>query len=194
VAFSFLPLHSQSLCKAVIDTAETYLYVREVYYKGQAINRSPEIDLWTKKIGLPVPKLWYKEGFYWCEIYVWNIVDKVYKAKGKKNPLMKTASVSAQLRYANKIGSGLIVIRMKLIGANKLISKGDIFCIKAGKSIDKDIGKLWAGHTGFIKKPKGNKSETNEGNTNKYGSRNGDRVGNKERYNSEFLAVIKYEH
>jgi hypothetical protein len=171
----------------VISTARKYLYVRETYYHGQPINRSPDIDRWTRKVGLSVPKNPHAPGYYWCMIYVWNMFEEAVHP----NPLMRTASVSEQLRYANKIGSGLTVIKMSQIGTGDLLRRGDIFCIKEGIFSDQDIGHLWPGHTGLTEEESGGYAKTIEGNTNKSGSRNGDRVAEKTRDINSFIAIIR---
>ena len=182
------------LCKvpALIDTARHYTYVREIYHNGKPINRSPEIDVWALNVGIAIPKNPFQEGPYWCMIYVYNMVDKTFKAEGRPNPLMKTARVATQLRYAKKIGSGLQVISMKKIGAYKLIKPADIFCMKEGKSVEADIGKDWSGHTGLIEYMQSMRvTATCEGNTNKAGSSNGDRVRERTRDYITLLAVIR---
>lgn len=177
-------LTTGDLINFYLDTAKYYLYVREIYKNGKPINRSKEIDEWNIKAGAPV-------GSYWCMAFVYNMVKKVYDAFEIKNPLKKTPSVSQQLRYANLIGSGLKVIQTRKIGIKA--KKGDIFCIKSGDDHDSDIGKLWSGHTGFCKtnQASNGKVDTREGNTNKAGSSNGDRVADRTRKVSEFLATIR---
>ena len=55
-----------------------------------------------------------------------------------------------------------------------------------------NVGQLWNGHTGFTTENYGNYQATIEGNTNKAGSRNGDRVAERERPTNSILAVIRW--
>jgi hypothetical protein len=156
------------------------------------MNRSPVLDLWFKDFGFKVPKSPCVEGWYWCEIYVYEMVDKVCKAQGIKNPLMKTASVSRQLKYAKSFGSHMRIIKTKAFGVR--LKKGDKFYIKAGKDYDTDIGKIWPGHTGLIREDNDGKRKvkTREGNSNKAGSRNGVKVADRERDYFDFIAVTRF--
>lgn len=167
-----------------LDTAYSYLYVRENYVDGKPNNRSPEIDRFNLIAGAPV-------GSYWCMSFVYYCVNAAAKQLEIKNPLLRTASVSKQLRYANLIGSKLRVLK-NMIGLE--LQNGDIFCIKTGTWTDRDIGKIWSGHTGFIfNKARNDIHYTIEGNTNKAGSRNGDRVAIRKRLITEYIAIIRIE-
>ena len=97
-----------------------------------------------------------------------------------------------QLKYANMIGSGVSVYKGNMIGLR--YAPGDIFCIKEGKmNFDRDIGKLWNGHTGIVEYEanNGRTVHTVQGNTNAAGSRNGDRVAEKDMNTGLILAVIR---
>lgn len=135
----------------------------------------------------------YKLGSSWCMIAVWNWYEEASKCLKVKNPLQKTASCSGQLKYANMIGSGLRVIKTNMIGLNTL-EKGDVFIIKHGQFSERDIGRLWAGHTGLIVKDKGKSNITIEGNTSQKKTRESkgrDGVWQLERQEREYIAIIR---
>lgn len=170
-----------SVARAAADTARRYTWVRET-----TPNRSPQIDTWCKKMGMP-------NGVYWCLISVWNWFDNAAHAQGVKNPLPKLASVNRMLAYANSLGSGLKVIPVRAnFGANATAQKGDIFCMTANSRTDPAlIGKWWNGHTGIVEQDLKQYVATIEGNTNGGGSRNGDRVAERTRNKNTLLAFIR---
>ena len=172
-----------SLCcaqlpKVAVCRAESYLYVRE-----KPANRSPQIDYFNKTAGAAL-------GSYWCMSFVYTVYNEASKLQGVKNPLLRTASVSNQLKYAKRLGSKLKVINYKGFGL-KTAKVGDIGCMKSGTFGIEDIGKLWSGHTFLVLSEQYDKFLTIEGNTNYLGSRNGDRVAKKSRNKNSVLALIR---
>jgi len=167
----FFPLQLQS---QPLNIANKFIGLKE-----SGNNRGFWIDKFNYTVG-------NKYGSAWCMAFVYYCINETYKP----NPLKRTGSVSNQLKYANCIGSGLQVIKTSLIGNTKLLPN-DIFCIKHGNTSENDIGKLWLGHTGFIKLDLGKTVQTVEGNTNKAGSREGQFVLDKYRDKIQFLAVIR---
>ena len=175
------PTEANELSAKAVEVAYRYKGHTEVKY-----NRSPVIDRWTKLARYPL-------GSSWCMIAVWNWYEEASKELKVKNPLQRTASCSGQLKYANMIGSGLRVIKTSMIGL-KSLQKGDIFIMKHGKFSERDIGKLWAGHTGLIVTDKGKSNITIEGNTNSKKTRESkgkDGVWQLERLERTYIAVLE---
>ena len=157
-----------SLPDAAADTMLRYTLVRETH----GYNRSPEIDLMNRTAGVPV-------GSSWCMASVYTSYAKAARALGIRNPLKRTASCSQQLAYAKSIGSGLRVTPIsKLIGSSTLrLARGAVMIMKSGGGSDRDIGRLWPGHTGlYLNQDRSGLVRTVEGNTSS-GSRGSQRDG-----------------
>lgn len=133
-------LSRDSLPDAAADTMLSYTHVRETH----GYNRSPEIDRMNRSAGAPV-------GSSWCMASVVDAFMRAARALGVKSPLLRTPSCSQQLKYANAIGSGLEVIPISdLIGSSSArLPRGAVMIMKSGGGSDRDIGRLWPGHTGI---------------------------------------------
>lgn len=163
---------------AACDTALKYLYVREA-----KPNRGYEVDAFNESVG-------NARASPWCMAFVYFCYQRTYDYFKIKNPLLKTGRVATQLRYAAQFGSGMKVYKTDMIG-KVCVGKGSIFCLKAGKFGDRDIGRDWNGHTGICIKDNGSTIETVEGNTNSAGGREGNRVALKNRNKSKLLAIVE---
>lgn len=156
-----------------------------VGHREVTANRSPLIDAWNRNAGAPV-------GSYWCASLCYSGFAISAQELGVRNPLLRTASVSQQLRYCKGYGSGCEIIKPNHYGGTELCT-GDIGCIKSGKRYgESDIGKIWNGHMYTVREqPEPNIAGTVEGNTSAGGSRNGDRVAFRERTISDAVAFIR---
>lgn len=167
------------------------VYEYSIQFTGhleRSYNRSSLIDKWNKQAGARL-------GSSWCMSFVHSMYKETADGLKTRNPLLRTASCSNQLRYANMIGSKLQVIPMSLLGKMK-IKQGDIGIMKHGQFSEKDIGKSWAGHTFLIEKDSLNWFLTNEGNTNRGLTRESkgiDGVYKLKRQKKTILAIIRYE-
>lgn len=159
----------------IIDTAYNYIGTHETSY-----NSSHIIDKMIRRGG-------GKPGWSWCMYYVYYCVDQAAIAAKKENPLLRTGAVWRQLRHAKQsYGAG----RLEVIYPNESYKKvkpqrGDIIIMKyRGGYSKRDLDQSWNGHTGFvIENYDRDKSLTIEGNTNDKGSREGDGVYRKVRWN-----------
>lgn len=165
--------------------ARHYTYVRET----RGYNRSPEIDLWNRRVGVPL-------GSSWCQAFQFGTYDSAAKELHVRNPLARVGSVSANLRAAKQIGSGLSVIPVaKLIGGGSLrVIAGDLLCAKHGGGTERDIGRYWLGHIEQGVSQAGRFVRTIGGNTSsgvRGSQRDGDGVFERSRSLSFFLAAIR---
>lgn len=168
------------IAAAAADTLCRYTHVRET-----RPNRGVIVDQINASVGNPAGSYWCMATVYWA----WQKVCSFFKVENK---LPRTGRVATMLRNANRIGSGFEVIDMKRIGANNITArKGDIGAIKAGSAVSADIGRDWSGHVVIITHDAGSRVADIEGNTNRAGSRNGDRIALKMRKKSEFIALVR---
>lgn len=125
-------------------------------------------------------------------VYVVEMYEKAARALGTSSPLKRTASCWQQLAYASSYGSRLTVIPVGSCYGKPKLMAGDIFIMRADHRTDPElIGQASNGHTGMVMSDRGASEDGVEGNTNKRGSRNGDRVALRERAKSTILAVIR---
>lgn len=144
---------------------DTQLYVREATGKNDGV----EVEKYLKSVGLG-------KGYAWCAAYCsWNL-----SKFGIPNPNSAWSPHFAKPKD--------IIWSQAKVKSNKVIQQpqaGDCFT-------------LWypnlkrVGHVGFIVGEKGSYFITNEGNTNKAGSREGDGVYSKFRSKSKIYAVTNY--
>lgn len=174
-----------SLPDAAVDTLLEYTHVRET----RGYNRSPEIDRFNRLAGAPL-------GSSWCESAQFAGYELAARALGIDNPLMRTPSVSQQLRYAKMIGSGLEVIPIsKLIGASTIkVKRGDCLMARRGGGTDRHIGQLWLGHAGTAIRQEGKNIRSIEGNTSpgtRGSQRDGDGMHLRTRAATFWLAIVR---
>ena len=168
------------IAAAAADTLCKYTHVRET-----RPNRGKIVDQINASVGNP-------PGSYWCMATVYWAWQKVCSYFEVENKLPRTGRVATMLRNANRIGSGFEVIDMKRVGASNITArKGDIGAIKAGSAVSADIGRDWSGHVVIITHDAGSRVADVEGNANRAGSRNGDRIALKMRKKSEFIALVR---
>lgn len=149
-----VPEKKVNLPLAAVDSMLSWQHWREI-----ASNRSPEIDKVNREAGVPV-------GSFWCEASRYAAFNRSAKKAGVRNPFMRTASVSTQLRHASRIGSGLQVLVMN---PALQVKRGDTFSMRRGGRTwgePNDIGKIWPGHTGLCLADYGEAINTIEGNQN----------------------------
>lgn len=144
----------------VVKTAEKYLYVRE----AKNNNRSPEIDKWHKKFGIPY-------GNPYCAMFALNSYMEPYEALLLKSPLPKYARVATFAKWStrNPLVVKPITVKQIQLGIYKP-EPGDIICWMHGRAQSANTFN-WDGHMGIVKK--WNKSI--EGNTKP--SDKGDQTG-----------------
>lgn len=188
LALSLSPPPSQarnSLPDAAVDTLLEYTDVRE----SHGYNRSPEIDRFNRIAGA-------RMGDSWCESAQYSAYELAARALGVKNPLMRTPSVSQQLRYAKMVGSGLEVIPIsRLIGVSSVkVMRGDCLMARRGGGTDRHIGQLWPGHAGTAISQHERNIRSIEGNTspgNRGSQRDGDGMHIRTRPASFWLAIVR---
>ena len=176
-----LQLHS-SVQTNSLEVAKTQIGVKE-----QGYNRGKIVSQYIKSGGGEVGQSWCMYFVYWC----YNEASKLLKIK---NPLLRTGSCAAQLKYANSLFSKLKVKKVNGLFNNEKINSGAIAIFKKGTINNNDIGKLWLGHTGILEKQiDKNTFLLIEGNTNQSGSRNGDGVYTKIRNkNNSKLPILAF--
>jgi hypothetical protein len=131
----------------VLKKAESYLYVRELNPING--NRSPEIDMWLKYVGLP-------PGLSYCVTFNVYCVGSVYEAHGKRNPLPKIGRVSTLLKIVKKDKYAFTVVPAKDVEYGSYILKPGMIAIWSnnkkldGSGLDKYD---WAGHAEFVTSP-----------------------------------------
>ena len=168
-----------SMPKLVVERANKYIYVRET-----TANRGIEVDYFNRTVGNPL-------GSFWCLGFIYTCHKEASEINKVANPLLRTGRVAKLLKYATKFGTGLQVINPNLLGTDKVkLQVGDMGCLKSGGFKTSDIGKDWSGHI-FLIDSVAKTPRTIEGNTNKQGSRNGDRVAKKYRKVNTVLAFIR---
>jgi len=112
--------------------------MRYVGTKEVTPNRSPLIDFWERRFGL--------RGQNWCMIFAWTMEDMAADAYGYKNPLLKTGLCCEQLRYANRIGVPLRVVRPRIGNSSPKIKAGSLGFTSSQGVRAELIGKQWSGH------------------------------------------------
>lgn len=177
----------QRLPTAAADTAGQYVGQRET----RGYNRSPFIDKINRLAGVPL-------GSSWCMASAYFSYHAAASALGLKNPLLRTASVAAQLRYALQVGSGLTVIRLRgIVGVERIpVFKGDVLCAKRGGGTAADLGRLWPGHVEIALADNGGTVRTVGGNTSsgqRGSQRDGDGQWIRVRRKDWFLVIIRVE-
>lgn len=181
------PAAIQRLPAAAADTALRYVGQRET----RGYNRSPFIDNINRIAGVPF-------GSSWCMSSAYFSFHAAAAALGLQTPLLRTASVSAQVRYAAQVGSGLKVIRLQgVVGVQRVaVFKGDLLCAKRGGGSSADIGRLWPGHVEIALADYGGTVRTVGGNTSSGGrgsQRDGDGQWIRQRRKNWFLVVIRVD-
>ncbi|RTL21745.1 MAG: hypothetical protein EKK55_15645 [Rhodocyclaceae bacterium] len=176
---------NSGLASAAVDTALQYVGERET----RGYNRSPFIDKINRLAGVPV-------GSSWCMASAFFSYHAAAAALGVRNPLLRTASVSAQVRFALQAGSGLQVIRLRgIVGAERIsVMKGDVLCAKRGGGTAGDLGRLWPGHVELAVADYGATVATVGGNTSsgRRGSqRDGDGQWRRVRPKAWFLVLLR---
>ena len=178
-----MPLQLQSSASTKsLEVAKTQIGVKE-----QGYNRGKIVSQYIKTGGGTIGQSWCMYFVYWC----YNEASKLLKIK---NPLLRTGSCAAQLKYANSKFSGMKVIKVNGMFFSGKINSGAIAIFKKGTIYNNDIGKLWLGHTGILEKQINNNTfQLIEGNTNATGSRNGDGVYTKIRNkNNSKLPILAF--
>ncbi len=172
------------LASVAADTAESIQKMG--VYETKGYNRGEQIDRMNKRAGAAL-------GSSWCMSTVYYCYDVAAARLGVQNPLLRTASVSQQLRYAALKGSTMDVIPIRGVkGAAEgyTLRRGDIMIWKRTGGTARDIGRLWPGHTGIGLSQEGRYVRTIEGNTG-LSFADGDGMCGKRRRTAEVLAVIR---
>jgi peptidoglycan hydrolase-like protein with peptidoglycan-binding domain len=152
-----------ALAEKVIEVAKRYVGVRET----RGYNRSPEIDAWTKELGLD------ELGLSWCMIFVQHCYWVASKELGVKDVLRPDTAGVMDLWY--KVPKSWQIHPIDGL-------PGDIIIIDHGE------GK---GHTGIVTGYGAGVYDSIEGNTNVAGSREGDGVYEKTREYTELKGLIR---
>lgn len=159
--------NSKILRMRALEIAKTQLHVRELTGKNDGV----EVISYLNAVGLG-------KGYAWCQAFVFWCFEKAAQELQVKNPVPKTAGVLECLRQAKKAGITIIV-------DPKQFQAGDqgIMDFGGGK-----------GHTFLIEQDKDEDEQfTIEGNTNNGGSRDGDGVYERTRFDRFIVCVIRYE-
>ncbi len=139
-----------------VECAHAELPVREV---PPGSNRGPRVDEYLRAVGLDPAA----GSYAWCAAFVYFCFDKASQRRGRRNPLVKTASVLSHWNRADSHGARRIKAA-EAAAEPSLVLPGQIFVMDYGRGV---------GHTGIVTGLRGGKLLTIEGNTNVGGSREG---------------------
>ncbi|HIV70386.1 MAG TPA: CHAP domain-containing protein [Candidatus Aquabacterium excrementipullorum] len=119
-------------------------------------NRGPEVDVYLRRAGVAPGLAWCCAFIYWC-------FDEVAMAKGRDNPMFRTAGCLAHWNNAQKKGARRIPAA-QAVGDPGLLKPGMLFILDFGGGL---------GHTGIIERIEGGYLHTIEGNTDASQTREG---------------------
>lgn len=136
-----------------IAAAEEAKGVRE---EPRNSNRGPRVDLYLRSTGTPSPNAW-------CCAFVYYCFGEAAKAKGRANPMFKTAGCLMHWNNAASRGAHRIP-KAAAIDNPALVKPGMVFVVDHGKGL---------GHTGFVERVSGGLLTTIEGNTDASKTREG---------------------
>lgn len=119
-------------------------------------NRGPEVDAYLERAGVSA-------GLSWCCAFVYWCFDEAALARGRGNPMFKTAGCMAHWNNAGKRGARRISAA-DAIANPALLQPGMVFIMDYGGGL---------GHTGFVERVEGGYIVTIEGNTDASMTREG---------------------
>ena len=136
-----------------VAAAEEAKGVRE---KPKNSNRGPQVDGYLERAGVA-------SGFAWCCAFVYWCFDEAAKARGRSNPMFRTAGCLVHWNKAAARGARRIAVSAA-VDDPTLVKPGMVFVIDHGKG---------CGHTGFVERVSGGLLTTIEGNTDASKTREG---------------------
>lgn len=131
----------------------------------------------------------------WCMSFVYTMWNKAAAFLGVKNPLARSGAVWRQVVHARRFGSGLRVIMAGThFGSEHLmVLPGDLGILSTRGTDERLAGLQWTGHVYMVREDLGTTVASQEGNSNRDGSRSGYAVVDRTRRKDKTLCFIRHE-